>query len=173
MAWKSHIFLDVPLFLNCSHRDRFLAIGISLAPYANWVFCFVFVFVQYFSTSERQLDVSYGSAVPEWGKLCSVVPRTHPWKNLREGSQTLCASPPVQCWHCLGWRGKAGFWQPCPIRALFLVPYWKDDIPLLATSCPDFWHRLCGQRCRLGHFCLGWFCFISKVAKCRLHERTR
>lgn len=80
---------------------------------------------------------------------------------------------PAQCSHCLGCRGKAGFWQPCPIRALFLVPYWKDDIPLLATSCPDFWHQFCGRHCRLGHFCLGWFCFISKAAKCRLHKCTR
>lgn len=47
---------------------------------------------------------------------------------------------------------------------------WKDSIPLLAASCPDFWHQFRGQHCRLGHFCLDWFCFISKVG---LHPCTR
>ena len=175
MSWKPHIFLDISLSLSFFRDSSLLGIGISPVPFMSCIFFFSFFLlflVQYFSTSERWLAVSSGSALPGWGEVCSLHPRTHPWNISRNGNEGLRASPPHKALIVCG-GGKAGFWQPGPIRALFLVPRWKDDIPLLAAACLGVWHQFCGRHSRPGHFCLGWFCFIPEAAQCWLPECPR
>lgn len=67
---------------------------------------FLLFLVQYFSTSERWLAVSNGSALPGWGEVCSLHPRIHPWKISRNGNEGLRASPPHKA--LIVWGGGLG-----------------------------------------------------------------
>ena len=66
--------------LSFFRDSSFLGIGISPAPFMSCIFFVFFLsfLVQYFSTSERWLAVSSGLALPGWGDVYSLDPRTHP-----------------------------------------------------------------------------------------------
>lgn len=87
---ENHTSFQIPL---CYGVALPLIISLGLESLSGCVrigsFCFVFVFVQYFSTSERQLGVSHGDTVPERGKVFLWTLELIPEKTL-EGRLKLC-----------------------------------------------------------------------------------